>query len=335
VRPLQPLLAALAALGLAAAGPVGWERALPGGGRLPVTAEPVTLSGGTFSGATLAGAWQLWSAHPRFGGLSGIVVEDGRLRTLTDQGWWFGAELAGQGGRLLLEDARIAPMRDPGGETYRKAGGDAEGLARFGDGLAVSFERDHRIMLLRAAGQLGGTLQFRAFERLPSNEGLEALATLPDGRLIAFAESREEAGVPVFQIDPDAGEPAEPDDAAQGEEAAGETGLVEAHLPVPGRHRVTGADVGPDGRLYLVLRHFALTTGVSIRVMRYRLGEDGLPLAGSAETLAAFEQGSGIDNMEGIAVEAAPDGGLRLWLVSDDNFNPIQRTLLLRFDITR
>lgn len=309
-----------AALALAASGPVdGLRQALPDGGRLSVEAAAIELTGGRLAGLAPAGAWELRSPHPGFGGLSGLLVEDGRLLAVTDQGWWFGARLAASGGGLRLEDARLAPMRDPGGDSYTKAGGDAEGLARLGETLAVSFERDHRVMFLRETGRLGGTIQSRRFERLPSNKGLEALASLPDGRLIALTEARDDSGlddsgVPVFLIGPDGA-------------------VTEARLPPAGRHAVTGADVGPDGRLYLVLRHFSFLTGVSIRVMRYRLGEDGLPLAGTAETLAAFENASGIDNMEGIAVERA-DGASRLWLVSDDNFNAIQRTLLLRFEVS-
>ncbi|HUF87374.1 MAG TPA: esterase-like activity of phytase family protein [Thermohalobaculum sp.] len=306
--------AALAVLVLAAAGPpAGWQQALPEGGRLGVRAEPVALEG-RFDGLAPAGAWVLRSSHPEFGGLSGILVEDGRLYAVTDRGWWFGAALAGEGDALRLEDARLAPMRDAGGETHSKAGGDAEGLTRVGGRLAVSFERDHRIMLLGESGRLGDTIQPRSFEQFPSNNGLEALATLPDGRLLALAETRDGRGVPVFVIDP-----------------GGE--VREARLPAVGRHAVTGGDVGPDGRLYLVLRDYALLRGVSIRVMRYRLGADGLPEAGTAETLAGFEQTSGIDNMEGIAVERAADGRTRLWLISDDNFNPLQRTLLLRFEV--
>ena len=109
--------------------------------------------------------------------------------------------------------------------------------------------------------------------------------------------------------------------------------VSEARLPRTGSHLVTGADIGPDGRLYLVLREYSLLFGVSIRVMRYRLGPDGLPLPDSAETLAAFETASGIDNMEGIALDRGPGGDIRLWLISDDNFQFPQRTLLVRFDV--
>jgi hypothetical protein len=38
------------------------------------------------------------------------------------------------------------------------------------------------------------------------------------------------------------------------------------------------------------------------------------------------------DNYEGIAALPRPDGSVRFYLISDDNFSRLQRTLLLAFD---
>lgn len=279
-----------------------------------VTTEPVAIKGGILSGLALRDAWVLRGDRPEFGGFSGLLVSGDELVAVSDQGWWLGATLREAGGILRLTGARLTPMRDAEGDRYTKAGGDAEGLARVGPRLVVSFERDHRLMVLRDSGRMGGTVQPRSFEQFSSNKGLEALAALPDGRLLAFAEGADGDGVPMFLFD-----------------LAGAT--AEARLPRAGVHSVTGADIGPDGRLYLVLRDYSVLFGVSIRVMRYRLGESGLPLPGSAETLASFEAASGIDNMEGISLDRGPEGAIRLWLISDDNFRFTQRTLLVRFDV--
>ena len=294
--------------------PPGWDKALAAAAPVAVTAEPVAITGGELDGLALTGAWVLRADHRKFGGFSGLVVSGERLYAVSDIGWWFGATLNQDGDALRLADARLAPMRDAEGDRYTKAGGDAEGLTRLGGRLAVSFERDHRVMFLRETGRMGATIQPRSFEQFRSNKGLEALASLPDGRLIVFAEGVDDGGVPMFLVDP-----------------GGD--VTEARLPRVGSHAVTGADIGPDGRLYLVLRDYSLLFGPSIRVMRYRLGPDGLPLPASAETLAAFEASSGIGNMEGISLERGPDGGIRLWLISDDNFRWSQRTLLVRFEV--
>jgi len=39
-----------------------------------------------------------------------------------------------------------------------------------------------------------------------------------------------------------------------------------------------------------------------------------------------------LDNFEGVSATRAPGGGLRIYIVSDDNFSPRQRTLLYAFD---
>ena len=44
--------------------------------------------------------------------------------------------------------------------------------------------------------------------------------------------------------------------------------------------------------------------------------------------------GQSVDNMEGLAVRQDADGRVFAYLVSDDNFNPLQRTLLFMFELT-
>jgi hypothetical protein len=43
--------------------------------------------------------------------------------------------------------------------------------------------------------------------------------------------------------------------------------------------------------------------------------------------------GGDIDNMEGLAVHTAPDGGTRITIISDNNFNDWERSLLLEFSL--
>ena len=43
--------------------------------------------------------------------------------------------------------------------------------------------------------------------------------------------------------------------------------------------------------------------------------------------------GGNLDNMEGLAVHPGPDGGTRITLISDNNFNEWERNLLLEFTL--
>jgi len=313
------LAGAVATPSVAAEPPAGWAALMAGGQAVDVRARPVGLAGELAPGLTVRGAWVLTGNRPEFGSFSGLLVRDGQLYSVTDNAWWFGARIVERDGGLELRDALMVPVKGEDGNVFSKDEGDAEGLALYRGHLMVSFERDHRIMQLGDNGQMEDRIALPAFGELKPNRGLEALATLadprpPGGGLIAFAEVRGRAGTPVFVLRADGG-------------------VAERLLPLTWLHSVTGADLGPDGRLYLVLREYSALFGISIRVVRYSLDDEGLPVADSAETLAAFEADSGIDNMEGIAAESGPDGGIRLWLISDDNFRGTQRTLLVALDL--
>jgi len=283
--------------------------------RLTVDIEPVTVTGEIGPALRLSHTWLLSSEGQNFGGFSGLVLHDGMIYALSDRGWLLVAEYAAEGARLRLEDVRMAKLRNAKGKGFRKArDGDPEGLTWVGGQLAVTFESDPRIMFLGADGRMGKQVQPPAFAQFPINRGPEALATLPDGRLLVIAETGGGEAAPVFVIGPDGT-------------------AEERRLPLPGPEPVTDAEVGPDGRLYIVRRSHSLLLGVSIRITRVNLGADGFPLAETAENLAVFETASGIDNMEGIAFDRAADGTVRLWLISDDNYSWVQRTLLMAFDV--
>ena len=49
---------------------------------------------------------------------------------------------------------------------------------------------------------------------------------------------------------------------------------------------------------------------------------------------ARLESPLPVDNIEAVAIGETPSGGTRIWLLSDDNFNDDQRTLLMALDLT-
>ena len=51
------------------------------------------------------------------------------------------------------------------------------------------------------------------------------------------------------------------------------------------------------------------------------------------QELIFADMGAQIDNFEGFSVHRAADGALVLTLISDDNFSPLQRTVLLQFTL--
>lgn len=271
--------------------------------------EEVTVTPSRLQGLELTESLRLSAEHRHFGGFSGLLVEDGVITAVSDVGWLLTTTFEHVFGNGAAELQRLPGTSGSGS----KKTSDAESLARFKDGFAIGFERDHRIEFIKG-GQPVQVLRHPRFKRMGRNEGLEALATLPGDRLLAISEKPVSGAFPVFVIHSD--------------------GQVdEGTFPKNGRHAITGADFGPGERLYLLRRDWSLLGGISARIERYQLDEFGFPRAESRELLAVFDTASGIDNMEGIAVWEE-EGRIRLAILSDDNFNPFQRTLLLLFDVT-
>ena len=326
---LLPLALALAACGA------------PQAGSIDIETEPVPLfpddPGRMRIGALeYAGGLVLESDHPRFGGWSALeVTPDGtRLLALSDQGAWLTAGLAYDGDDALagLGGAMIAPMLGVDGEPLRAGAGeaDAEGLAPLGGGdYAVSFERDHRV-LRYALGEDWSGIETAipepwaappGVDRLRANAGLEALAP-------ASGAAREGASLWAAVEDPIVdGQPHTvwrlSEDDAQALSVRVEPGFG-----------LTALARRPEGGLIAIQRFWSREVGNRIRILTLdddAFSENGpVDLAGGPQLLAELTPEMTVDNIEGAAV-AVIDGEARLFLISDDNFNDAQRTLLLSF----
>jgi len=277
---------------------------------------------------TYVGGLQLTSDHPDFGGLSGLIIGKAgdALIAVSDQGNWFTADLVSQGDRPTgLGDALIAPMMGTDATPLSgKRNTDAESLTvAYGadprtSATIVSFERNHRLRSydLTSLGFDAPALSIndsQMFDDLENNGGLEAITYLPDGSLLALSEKTfDEDGHIVG--------------ARLTEEGATPVRLKQ-HLP----YALTDIDVLPGGDLITLERHYSALAGVSMMMRRIPAEalEDNEPLDG--EVLVEANHTRSIDNMEGLSVRTSEDGTILVYLISDDNFNAIQRTLLLVF----
>jgi hypothetical protein len=72
---------------------------------------------------------------------------------------------------------------------------------------------------------------------------------------------------------------------------------------------------------------------VAVRIRRLPLSAMRPGALVDGPTVFAADLGYQIDNMEGIALHREAGGETVLTLLSDDNFSPIQRTVLLQFTL--
>jgi hypothetical protein len=263
--------------------------------------------------ATVRAALEVLADPPLWGGLSGLALAaDGAdFVVASDRGALFAGRLLRRGGALAgMTDLSAAPLTGLDAAPRPPRRDDMEALARGPDGsLTAGFEQDHRVWRWPAGGVAAEALpRHPGWDALPRNAGLEALAATRDGALIAIAEQpAAPGGFPLYRLE------------------AGAAAWTEGVWPGDPAFRPTGADVGPDGRLYVLERSFLPLAGFRMRLRRATLrGAD----VRDVETLITL-RGSGVDNFEAIGVWRDETGALLAIVVSDDNFMPFQRTLIV------
>ena len=92
--------------------------------------------------------------------------------------------------------------------------------------------------------------------------------------------------------------------------------------------------VSADGGIFLLERRFSLAGGVGMEIRHIAAAElhEGARLEGEVLANLSF-QDTNIDNMEGIAVRRGKNGETFLYLIADNNYSPLQRTVLLMFEL--
>ncbi|HTR82965.1 MAG TPA: esterase-like activity of phytase family protein [Reyranella sp.] len=273
------------------------------------------------------GGLSLTANSANFGGWSDLrVTPDGRhLASISDVGGWFTATIDyDKDGNLAgVSDGRIGPLRGLDGQPLAsKEWADAEGMALLPDGAwLVSFERHHRIWRYPTLDGVPTEIAGPAdIDKQPDNGGIETLTALADGRVIAISEQYVvRPGMAVGWI---------------GEPAGGGRYRWERfeYAKIPDFDPTAIAQL-PDGSFVLLERAFDLFRGVRIRVMHAASDAFRPGATVRSEELARLASPYAVDNLEGIAAAKGPRGETLLWLIADDNFNPLQRNLLLMFEL--
>lgn len=266
------------------------------------------------------GGWQLRSQRPDFGGISSMRVSGGEVLAVSDAGMAFRFRLGPDGS---VSGARFAELPAWPGPGHDKVDRDSESLAfdPASGRLWIGFERHNQIWRY-SPGLAKGEAHAAppAMKHWPWNGGPEAMVRLTDGRFLIFCEDPTGSG-DLHEVLLYAGDPTGP-------------GAIPARFlyRAPPRFRVTDAAQLPDGRLLLLHRDFAIGRGISAALTIVDPGkiEAGTVLEG--QLVARLQPPLTLDNMEALSIERA-NGRTILWIASDDNFNPLQRTLLMKFEL--
>lgn len=269
--------------------------------------------------AYAGGLWLTSRQTSRLHGFSDLKVwPDGRLLALGDQSDLMQGRLVlDRAGRLVgVADAKLTALKDEAGvDLY--AGGqrefDTEGVAILGNGdMVVSFEQHDRVFVYPKAGGPPRPAPMPRV-RMTFNKGMEALAAAPEIAPDAYRVGLEDSGWTFLcRVSTEC--------------------LRDRDLDLEGSELVAMEPL-PSGGLAYLLRSYSAARGSVIRLKV-------MDRAGRAVDTLELSRPLTVDNLEGLAAVPRPGGGLRFYLVSDDNFGAYaglptdQRTLLLAFDWT-
>ncbi|WP_191060881.1 esterase-like activity of phytase family protein [Geminicoccus harenae] len=298
----------------AAEPPPAWADAEAGSvQRVPV--QGLELPQRLAEGAVLTAAWELRSQLP-ITGLSAMALDGERLLLGTDQGDLL--ETSCPLGQPLTEcaeewrfDGRLVARGSPRA--------DLEALAIRPDGSVVlGLENMPRLALLEGEpgdyriGRLEGAPDLRFLDR---NAGPEAVAALPDGRLLTIPEGAVEPDGRALVLLQD------------------KEGNWQRHwLRLPAADLLPVEATVAGGHLFVLLRRFGLLSGWRGEILAlplHALDEPGDTF--TPRTIATIRHEPLGDNHEAMAVRQLPDGSYSLLVASDDNGFALQRRLLLAF----
>ena len=275
-----------------------------------------------FGRLTFLNGFQLRSRDARFGGLSGLAIgADGKLYSVSDRGYWISAQISfDSDGRLIdLTNWNIQPILSTNGAPVTGPLYDAEALARAPDGsFLVAFEGVHRIWRYASPPATFDSLPVPVpvppeLAKAPANGGFESIAVLPDGRILAITE-----------------EFANPNQSFKGWLLDDGRFVEISYLPSEGFQASDCAALKNGDVIVLERRYVPLgILYARLKLVKAKDMTPGAKLAG--EELLRLEYPLEVDNFEGVAVQEDPIKGTTIYLVSDDNYNLFQRTLLLQF----
>lgn len=263
-------------------------------------------------------AWSLEADNVNFGGISSMIVGDGRVTALNDTGQLIGFNLPPRLDRSFLSPLPVASRENKLAPAYW----DSESMVHdpVSGRYWVGFELKNQLCRYAPGfARREACVRSPDFRDWPVTEGMEAMTRLPDGRFILFSEGQpgKRDGLDVLLF---AGDPVE---------ATTPRPRHLNYLPPPGYRPTDAVWIGRN-RLLVINRRVTVLDGFTavlalVDISRVDRDDFLRPVE-----IARFAPPVLSDNFEALAVEKRGRTTL-LWIASDDNHEFFQRSLLMKF----
>lgn len=277
----------------------------------------------------------LSAAKELFGGWSAISVTPDltRLLAISDTGNWLQSTITWDAGTISgLVESTIGPLLDATGSPVNGTGnGDLESLSVGPDKVYVGFESFRSGIWLADRAPEFSSNRYSApplpdeIGSLRKGRGIEALAR------ISLAGMKEPVVLVIAERNP-AGDASKTPAWLLSDD--GDFSLVKAFdFPTADGFDVSDVAFDRSCGLFVLERKLGWSGRFFARLVKVNLARrDGVVTQTQEILFAGDSSGAAIDNMEGLAVVPTGHGVCAMLMISDDNFLPLQKTVLLNFE---
>lgn len=269
----------------------------------------------------LEGVWHMKSRSWFFGSYSALLaMPDGSLLAISDGGDYL-RFAPPDGSPAILDSGHVLP-----GYPVDKSDRDSESATRdpATGRIWLGLEGSNSIISLTPGLDIVRRVRPPAMARWDDNSGAEAMTRLADGRFVVLCEgfedwfARRHHDAVVFEGDPT-------------------KGAKSWHFVFEGLAGFSPTDMTqlPDGRLLVLMRRLVWPMPQRF-AGRIAIGDPADIRPGKVwkvREVARIASSLPVDNFEGLAVTPAQDGRLTVWIISDDNFSNLQRTILWKLSV--
>lgn len=287
---------------------------------------PITPETTVFKELSYLWGFEVESDDPKFGGFSGLtglrsVSQGGAthhfLGSVTDRGYYASWEIT-----FPSNDApsiSLYPLQaiaEGAGTSTDKINFDVEAITEFENWNLYAYEQDHRVV--NSNPEAKRINRPNNLSDIPPNGGFEAITVLTNNMVLLMAELPDSKTKKQL--------------AWLGKKQVGGVFRFETRtIEFPEGYHPSDTTTLTSGDVLILLRKFSLLKGFSTKLMliTHDVIMSGDPITGTA--IADFPSNVGFDNLEGLASMPHPAGGEMIYLISDDNFSALQKTLLLAF----
>jgi hypothetical protein len=277
------------------------------------------------------GGVEIRSPNRDFGGLSGLRLWDNNTAlAVSDAGAWISFSLVEKKGRLVgVKGIGIAPVLDKDGKAGVKSDRDIEAVSRYGRQTCIALEGKNALWCYDDIDP--GMPQTFATPAISENRYDPMLAWPVNGgpEVMAISQSNDVEHTLVISEDARSGD-------NQTEAFIVQQTLERFVYQSPDGFKPTDAAFMDVKNIVVLHRHFSPASGVAAVIGVINTDTLSPDTILAPREIARLAPPLSVDNMEGIAYVERPGSKNTMrkfiYIVSDDNFSGLQRTILMKFE---